>query len=223
MLSFSLSAKELVSPFPTFAPGLSIPNADEVDQAGKIYRGMSPGNLIHELATNQFTDVLIFKRQNRTEVDEERAALLALGFKPERIHHIAFNWKQYRSITLACEQTLEALRLLVKVKNSSDRKIYFHCTMGEDRTGHLAGLFRLLTEKKDLKDLYQDELCSHGFADGNKEKPLEIVNFVNGELKNLFLSLAEKIQKGQITETKIDPAVCRDLTTTYKPESFNCN
>lgn len=213
---------ELLSSFPSFVNGLNIPNADEVGASSKIYRGMAPRDLIHELSDFGFTDVLIFKRQTRTEVDEERQQLLDLGFKPERIHHIAFNWKHYRSITQACEQTLEALSLLVQIKNSKDRKIYFHCTMGEDRTGHLAGLYRLLTEKTTAKMIYQDELCSHGFADGNKQKPVDIAGLVNGELKGLFLSLAEKIEKGEITQTKILKSSCSDLRTSYKLELFNC-
>ena len=183
---------------------------------------MAPRELINELSNFGFTDVLIFKRQTRTEVDEERQALVDLGFKPERIHHIPFNWKQYRSLTQACEQTLEALSLLVQIKNSKDRKIYFHCTMGEDRTGHLAGLYRLLTEKTNAKTIYQDELCAHGFAEGNKQKPADIATLVNGELKGLFLTLAEKIEKGEITQTKILKSSCSDLRTNYKLESFTC-
>ena len=213
---------ELQSPFPSHISGLSIPNADEVGTSSKVYRGMAPRDFINELSDFGFTDVLIFKRQTRTEVDEERQSLLDLGFNPSRIHHIPFNWKQFRSLTQACEQTLEALTLLVQIKNSKDRKIYFHCTMGEDRTGHLAGLYRLLTEKTNAQSIYQDELCAHGFADGNRQKPANISALVNGELKGLFLTLAEKIEKGEITQTKILKSSCSDLRTTYKQENFIC-
>ncbi len=213
---------ELLSPFPSFVNGLNIPNADEVGTSSKVYRGMAPREMVNELSDFGFTDILIFKRQTRTEVDEERQQLLNLGFKPERIHYIPFNWKQYRSITQACEQTLQALSLLVQIKNSKDRKIYFHCTMGEDRTGHLAGLYRLLTEKTTIEEIYQDELCSHGFAEGNKQKPADIASLVNGELKGLFLALAEKIEKGEITQAKIFKRFCSNLETTYKKELFKC-
>lgn len=221
-LSFTLLAAELRSPFPSFVNGLNIPNADEVDSDGKIYRGMAPGNLTKELVDFGITDVLIFKRPTKNEVELERQKLVALGMKSSQIYQIPFEWKQFKSLNVACEQTLEALKILIKIKNSSQRKIYFHCTMGEDRTGHLAGLFRLITEKRDLQSVYKDELCAHGFADGNKQKPANVFAYVNGELKTLFLSLAQKIEKGELTESQLNKSSCADLSTTLKSEDFVC-
>jgi hypothetical protein len=70
--------------------GLSIQNAYQVDKVGQVFRGREPKTKIIELAEFGITDVIIFKNQLRTEVDQEIVSLKKLGL---RYHHIPFRWK----------------------------------------------------------------------------------------------------------------------------------
>ena len=88
----------------------------------------------------------------------------------EDVKSIAFPWKGYPDFKTPCRQTVQGLRFLVGHAQRG-MKVYFHCTVGEDRTGELAGLYRMLAEGLDASTAFHGELCEGGYSAGNPQKP----------------------------------------------------
>jgi multiple sugar transport system permease protein len=66
--------------------------------------------------------------------------------------------------------TVRSLKLL-RDWTAAGKTTFFHCTVGEDRTGYLAGLYRLLTETTTAKAMFEQEMCERGYSSGNPQKP----------------------------------------------------
>lgn len=196
---------------------LTIPNSHQVDSDGQVFRGREPKKLVSELADIGITDVIIFKNEVKTEVTEEIEALKELGIRP---HHLPFRWKDFTSMEDACGQVVEAINILRKVK-SRGGKVFFHCTAGEDRTGMLAGLYRMLEEGVPQKKIFRSEMCARGYGDGNPHKPYNVTSAIQKELTPLFLSLAEKIENGDWGSSKLTKKSCKGLK--IAPTDLKCH
>lgn len=207
----------LLFSFNSFAvDGLTIGNAFQVDKEGNVFRGKEPKSKVEELAHIGISDVIIFKNQVKTEVDEEIAALADLGITS---HHIPFRWKNYPSMIEACEQTVEALNIIRKVK-AKNGKVFFHCTAGEDRTGMLAGLYRMLTENISQQKAFHEEMCERGYSDGNVHKPALVTGAIEKELTPLFIALSEKIKNGDWKNGRLTKKSCQGLV--IRPVKLKC-
>ena len=197
----------LKSPFPSSVDELTIPNSHFVDY--QIYRGMAPLDKLEEVLDFDVTDILIFKKQGRKEVDQEKQTLKDLGFDMRNLHHIPFKWKDYDSLQSACEQTIDALKIFREVKNSSNRKLFFHCTVGEDRTGYLSGIYRMLQHNITKKYAFKTEMCKKGYAKGNPNKPSFVVNSIRDELTVLYSLMADRVERGKIRLNYLSKRSCR--------------
>lgn len=182
--------------------GVSIRNAHEVT-AG-ILRGSEPGRKYTELVALGVTDVVIFKGQSRGEVDRAILDFTAAGV---RTHHIPFRWKDLESQEVACRQVIEALRIL-RDNERAGKTTFFHCTAGEDRTGLLAGMWRILKEGMEPRTAWNTEMCPRGYADGNPAKPRLVSDAIHAELTPLFFGLAEKARAGVLSLGRLDARVC---------------
>lgn len=203
-----LSALMLVS-LSSFAgvPGLTIPNSHQVDKDGNVFRGREPQKLVDELAHIGITDVIIFKNDTKGEVPKEIAELNRLGITP---HHVPFRWKQYPSMTEACEQIVEAITIIRDVKKVNG-KTFLHCTAGEDRTGTVMGLYRMLEEKMSMNQVFAQEMCPRGFSNGNKNKPKQVTSAIEAELTPLFVTIAGKIERGEWKLNALSKKSCANL------------
>jgi protein-tyrosine phosphatase len=196
--------------------GLTIANSHRVDKSGNVYRGREPKQLVDELAHFGVSDVIIFKNDVKGETTTEIKRVQELGMTP---HHIPFQWKDFKSMTEACEQTIEALNIIQDVK-SKNGKVFFHCTAGEDRTGMLAGLYRMLDEKLSVDVVFKDEMCARGYSNGNKKKPRMVSSAIEKELTPLFISLSGKIASGEWKAGKLKKSSCKDLL--ILPTTLKC-
>jgi hypothetical protein len=188
-------------------PGLTIPNSFQVDKDGNVFRGREPQKLVDELAHIGISDVIIFKNDRKGEVPREIADLQRLGITP---HHIPFHWKQFPSLGEACEQIVEALTVIRDVKEVNG-KVYLHCTAGEDRTGTAMGLYRMLSEKLTMNQVFTQEMCPRGFSDGNPNKPSSVTKAIEGELTPLFVTIAGKIERGEWKLKSLSKKNCANL------------
>lgn len=195
-------------------PGISIPNTHYVGKGAaetKVIRGAQPASFVSDLKKLGVTDVLIFKRQTGTEVHQEIKALTQpnFGFRKvdtqqnltpgKHVYHVPALWRGIQNYQLACEQLLDALRVLLQAERNPDRRIFFHCTSGEDRTGLLAGLYKMVNEGWTKEQAFSNEMCNRGYEQGNPDKEEPVVAAIRKELTPLFLVLARKIEKGEIT------------------------
>ncbi|HXH31001.1 MAG TPA: tyrosine-protein phosphatase [Bacteriovoracaceae bacterium] len=207
----------LVLSFNSFAvDGLTIPNSHQVDKEGNIFRGREPKKLVDELAHIGITDVILFKNEVKTEVQEEKANLARLGI---RAHHLPFRWKEYPSMEEACVQTVDALNILHQVKRING-KVFFHCTAGEDRTGMLSGLYRMLTERLSREAVFAGEMCGRGYSDGNPHKPYMVTAAIQKELTPLFMALSAKVMSGEWQLGRISRNSCKNLSVV--PTNLRC-
>lgn len=196
--------------------GLTITNSFQVDKEGYVFRGREPKAKVSELLNIGITDVVIFKNETKTEVQDEMAELERLSISA---HHIPFRWKDFPSMIEACEQTVDALNIITKVK-AKKGKVYFHCSVGEDRTGMLAGLYRMLEERVTKEAVFKTEMCARGYSDGDVHKPGMVVAAIQKELTPLFLALSQKIESGEWVSGKINKLSCKNIV--LKPTKLKC-
>jgi hypothetical protein len=218
----------LSSPFESEVASLPIPNAHSVGADSGLFRSMAPRSdaELNALKSLGVGAVLIFKNKtgNGAEVDEEMEWLSAEGITVE---HIPFAWKDLPSFKESCEQTVDALKFLQTARKAR-KKALFHCTVGEDRTGYLAAVSRLISEGGDEAALFQEEMCERGYGAGNPQKPGFVVSSVESELTPLYRKMAKLVADGKLTSAlsktacNVEPQISADklvcgTSTRFKP------
>ena len=227
IVKFAVADAHLTSPFPSKVKNLCIPNAGYVDRVDYseyskhkdkgttpdyyIYRSMAPHNeeMVKKVIDFGIKKVIIFKTQKKTEVSDEIVLLQNKGLKKSDITHIEFPYRDIHDFKKACNQTIDALKILQDSKNKKIKTL-FHCTVGEDRTGYLSGLFRLLNEKyKYPQEIFRTEMCYNGFGAGNPDKPFDkVVLPIRETLTPLFIKMAYLIRTKKLTVDNINNSVC---------------
>lgn len=190
--------------------GLTIPNSHTVDATGSVVRGKQPTvSRVAELQNLGIQQVLILKPINK-EVSKEVEALNRLGIS-NRV--IPIDWTN-SNLTQTCLEVVDAVNSIRKFKQNG-QKVYFHCSAGEDRTGMVAGLFRMLDQKWSRTRAFEEEMCRRGFANGNPNKPNEVVNLIERNLTPIFVGLSQTIEKSG----SLDSRACTFLGQTQVGES----
>ena len=193
--------------------GISIPNAHIVtstDQSA-VLRGRAPKNTAEmtELINAGVTDFLIFKNDTKGEVAKEQAQLLKLGIQPQNITHIPFLWKDIKDFKAACSMTVQALQV-IESATQAGRNIYFHCTVGEDRTGYLAGLWGIWTSVYESEThALNEEMCARGYEAGNPGKPYQnVVSKIRETLTPTYLKMANILVSAKARGQALDLSMC---------------
>ncbi len=202
--------QDLTSPIEASIATLGIPNAHQIDHEGLLFRSMEPRTTAQfdALAGFGIKEVVIFKNGPEPYIDAEIAQLKKRGIEP---HHIAFPWKDYPSPAPECEQTLEALRLIEQAR-AHHRKILIHCTVGEDRTGYLAAIYRRLAEGADRRALFTEEMCERGYDMGDPYKPYQAVSLkIRDAITRLYLEMTDRIDEHRLSLARLDNGVCQTL------------
>lgn len=203
---------QMVSPFSS-SIGIGIANSHLVSENGgtKLLRGMKPFRDadFDDLQDQGVKAVLIFKKPTAAdEVDDEIAALTPIGVPATQIVNVQFPWKDLPDFREPCRMTVRSLKLL-SGWTASGKTTFFHCTVGEDRTGYLAGLYRLLTETASVETVFEQEMCERGYSAGNPQKPYtSVAKEVDADVTPVFLKMAFKIANGELTPSSLDEAVC---------------
>ena len=213
----------LSSPFPSTVEGISINNTHSVGSFNKVYRGQAPLGKIEQLSDFGITDILIFKNQTKNEIDREYAEISKKGLTHIQTKQIGFLWHKYPSYKESCEQIIDGLKLIRDVDQSKDRKLFFHCTVGEDRTGALSGLWRMLSQKWSMKRAFYYEMCENGYGHGNGNKPFYVYSEIRNDLTPLFIFMARKIKSGELSLNNLTYRVCTDEIQKEQSEKLKCN
>jgi hypothetical protein len=180
-----------------------------MDSDARVIRGAEPIGHIELLKKAGITDVIIFKENNSSAVvEKEISELKHAGYSSSQIHHIPMKWKQIKNFRTPCEQTIQALKTINDVLKDQSRKVFFHCTVGEDRTGMLAGIYRLLFENWDVEKSFGAEMCYHGYADGNSKKPSDVAKTVDENLTPVYARIAFLIKQKKLTRESLDVKWC---------------
>jgi len=213
ILSACSSHRRFLSPFESEVDGLHLYNASWIDpQEKKLLRSMEPYEPEHfqELKDLGVTDVLIFKDSKDGALGSEYEKLKSVGISASNIHNIPFKWKDIENFREACEQTLQGLRLMRDIAEQKSKRLLLHCTVGEDRTGYLTGLYTLMQDPtQDIATVFQEEMCENGYSSGNPEKPIEKVALpIDQNLTPLFIKMSFQIKTSKLTRKNIDSNLC---------------
>jgi protein tyrosine/serine phosphatase len=182
--------------YPSTVTGLNIRNSHEITP--HIFRSAQPNRLISEVVEFGFSDVIIFKNEVKNEVQKQ---ISFLELHEVRHHHIPFPWKDVTNPEETCLQVIDALEIINRVEKQNG-KVLVHCTAGEDRTGLLMGLIRMQKESMRLEEVFAEEMCAKGYADGNTKKPRQVTGPIHKALTPLFIALAQKIENGESLNRK---------------------
>jgi protein-tyrosine phosphatase len=196
----------LSSPFDSSVAGLSVPNSHWVDDEATVLRGMEPRTPeeFDQLRALGIQKVVIFK--NATGNDDVGKEIAAWGLPAADVFHVPFKWKDLNGFTEPCTQTLDALRFLHK-SEAEGKKAFFHCTVGEDRTGYLAALHAVLFDGADPRAAFDEEMCEHGYGAGNPQKPGFVLGKLDAGLTPLYRSMAYLIHEKALT-ANLETAAC---------------
>lgn len=210
---------------------------------GPLYRGAEPNGFVSRLKEHKINQVLIFKNENKMgSVEAEKAELKANGYKEiasldqpagsgrYEFFHISFPWKDLGGFKPTCKYAVDGLRFIQRALKEAGNKAYFHCTVGEDRTGMLAGLYRVIFQNENPRDVYfgrgkdvqafvadeeyamppQGEMCGRGYSSGNpaEGKTKDVAPILQKELTPVFTKLLYLIERGRLTPEILakDPA-----------------
>lgn len=179
----------------------------------KVFRSAAPGASIQSVMSLGLSKVLIFKNETGGEVQKEIQSLHRLGFRDSDIFHVPMLWKSPSTIESNCEHLVQALAILVNVELNTSERILFHCTAGEDRTGALAGLFRILVQRWPFEKAFEQEMCQFGYEAGDRQKPDFVVKEVREHLTPAVILVNELIQNNSITIKNLDSKVCSNPYT----------
>ncbi len=204
----------LESPFISNVKGLSVANShtllEKADGLPLVIRGMAPQkSQISELVELGIKKVLIFKNETKNEVQDEIKALRDNGYSSRDIVHIPFLWKDIGDFKSACQMTVKALKV-IEDSSTSSQAIFFHCTVGEDRTGYLAGLYQLNNTDRALDDVFQNEMCARGYESGNTQKPHMVVAKIRTTLTPTFVKMAALIAEWRRQGHTLNESLCPD-------------
>ncbi|WP_295903144.1 tyrosine-protein phosphatase [uncultured Bdellovibrio sp.] len=210
LLSFILLASSL-----SFAAveGSSISNAHIIYDSGEaqVIRGKAPANpkQMQELINLGVTEFLIFKNDTKGEVLKEQEALQKLGISPRSITHVSFPWKDLHDFKSACTMTIQALRTIEQAVQKN-KSLYFHCTVGEDRTGYLAGLWGLWAGTySSVPESVEKELCARGYEAGNPGKPYrDVVLKIRETLTPTYLKMVMVLSEARLRGQALSESLC---------------
>lgn len=84
---------------------------------------------------------------------------------------------------------------MLSTAEKNNHKLFLHCTVGEDRKGYIAGLFKLYhnASNESLDEIFTYELCDKGFEVGNPKKIFHVAQKVRESLAPAFLGMSELI------------------------------
>jgi protein tyrosine/serine phosphatase len=117
-----------------------------------IYRGARPDQAGLQYLAGLKVQYDLDLEDNDAAVASEAGVVPALGIALEKEPLSGF-W---------APNDAQVDRILAYVADPSHRPLFIHCTHGEDRTGLIVGLYRILYEHVDPKTAYQEAL-DHGF------------------------------------------------------------
>ncbi|HVJ65605.1 MAG TPA: tyrosine-protein phosphatase [Bdellovibrionota bacterium] len=203
---------EHVSRVAPTAAGFTIPNAHWIAES-KILRANRPLSPDHitELQKHGIHKVLVFKEFSSPESRETlRRLYTEHGFADVDMHWIKFPWRNIKNYRETCEQVVEALNY---IKTHESEGVIFHCTVGEDRTGLLAGTLRQVRDGWSRERAFREEMCPRGYANGNHDKDDYVKYQIHRALSPLFEYLSEAAAQKHLSWNALSVSVCQGIDT----------
>lgn len=191
-----------------------------------VYRGGSPQTSadIHDLTDLGVEKVLVIKNfYNEKSKNQLRRLYTDNGYRGELVF-LPLHWqadkKKGFDFVESCKLAMRALKHIKETRSP----LFFHCTVGEDRTGFLSGLLRLHYDRWSVQEAFEREMCARGYEAGNPRKAKEekVVRSIRENLTPLFLQVATLLSQGKNKESD-----CEQLPTRFvgdiRPQDLQCD
>ncbi len=201
------------------AQRVSLPNTHVVIAKNRnnmpIYRSNSPYKSQHILDIKNLgiKSVIVYKTfHNQKDKDLLYRLYEDSGYDTSNLEHVPMPWKREGKKPFDFKGTCEMTVVAIEALMNSTVPILFHCTVGEDRTGLLAGLLQVVNGMS-VDKAFRDEMCARGYEAGNprKSQSPSVVKAVREVLTPLYLKMATVIQnRGVITKDD-----CAQLPESY--------
>lgn len=185
-----------------------------------ILRGGAPANQadLESLINFGIKRFLIVKNENRDEVSREIIDLKRLGVDDNQIVHIPLRWKDFNNYKKQCQMTIKILSQIEESVTKSE-SLFFHCTVGEDRTGYIAALFSLWNETSSSKhEAFKRHMCAYGYEGSNPKKPLSVVKNISAYLTPLYEFMWDLLEESKRRRLRLDEIECPDRA--FHPDFF---
>ena len=226
-----------VSLFPSSVQGVGLPNTHGFGPSTSVFRGSAPTldqDFVQLTQDEGITEILIVTQLPQDTLEQETSKFVAAGVSAADIHYVPMDWQKYPDFKTPCTQIVDALSMLVAADRSS-RRILAHCQLGEDRTGLLSGLYRMLSQGWAVERAFTEEMCENGYSAGN---PVKRINYhstvvtIDSDETPLFLKMAYKIEQGELSLTHLDAKACDTdpandpgftSTSRYDPAGHECH
>lgn len=219
------SSSALESNLPSSVRGVSIRNAHKIYKYGnaEVYRGQAPKQKEFESLFNLgIRRFVIYKNDTLGEVAKEIAYLKSQGVNDKDILHLEMPWKDDAGFQNTCQMTLQALRF-IEDSMRKQQSVYFHCTMGEDRTGMLAGLWGLWVGTYPTVDkAFREEMCARGYEGGNPKKPYMVLKLVREALTPNFFKMVELLAQARQEGKNLTHISCPTDVTLTRNLNWTC-
>ncbi len=221
----------MISPFKSQVENLNLPNAawvampDRQDNLGGLLRGMNPQieNDFYEITNLGIEKILIFKDfsdASEKDLAKEIEAFKKLGVN--KIKHFPFPYYDFESYSEACVMTIAALEYLHDAR-SNNQSVYFHCTVGEDRTGYLSTLYLLANNSQlSIEEALENIMCEHGYEGGNPFKPFIVKQNIQKDLTALYSFMAKYVHGKYEKSEKINDKKCALADLMVKKSNLRC-
>lgn len=112
-----------------------IPNLGQM--AANLYRGGQPEDAGYAELKELGVQIVVNFRETKNAGKEEKASVEALGMK-----YIDIPWSGFDN-----PDNKQVAQFLQVLKDNSDRKIFFHCRRGAERTGVMGAAYRMAFER----------------------------------------------------------------------------
>jgi hypothetical protein len=129
-------------------------------------------------------------------------------FSIASVTQIDFDWKDNQNFSSGCQKFIQGIDLM-KAAMKQNKKMFFHCTTGEDRSGALAASYLLSKSKNaDIIKIFKNEMCAKGYEGGDPDKDKEVVQKIRVGLTRTFLKTAYRIQEAKRKNLPISKKIC---------------
>lgn len=216
------------SDFPSQVEGIVTGNAILIEDGSKgkgvLVRSEQPNTREFDHLVEWGIDTfIIFKNENKSRmVSKEIASFKSHGFVlneantkrgKKRVYHLPISYDSAGYET-SCVYTIAALKI-IRDNQKDGRTTLFHCSHGQDRTGHLAGLYELLTTNHSARDIFRERMCRYGYGAGNTNKPKFVVNNIRKNLTPVFINMVALVKTGAISWKRLGYAACKIPPRTF--------
>jgi|GEM_PF-6356668 len=147
-----------------------------------LYRGPQPGEKgIQKLADKGIKVIINLKQDSEKRVKKYKNMAEKCGLDPEDYHNLPFN--HFDKPDKDNNKKIKEIFKIIEDAEEANKPVYIHCQHGEDRTGMIIAIYRVIKQEMPIEDAVK-EWQDLGYRNINYPGLREIFNEAIKETKN---------------------------------------